>query len=534
MMNTVVMEKSMIDAGLTTKGKLIAKGSYAYLVFYSVVTILATMFQVVSKVNLKGILSPLIVNLICIAIAYAIFAKKKKGKSAELLSWILGFITVSLPFLAKYNYGINVDWTFAVESYNSSILIVIFCILLHLMFNRRLYIFFSVYAVVNWILFIYIAHINGAVLHFYAMDGDKPIHGAILLREIFFILIFALITYVLYRNIYVIEEYDAKTTKQMNQIAQQANVQKEMAVRIHEKVGNFLSQVEEQNRLTDAFNYKMQNQASTFEEISATLEELFGSSENISATARDQVSGNDAMQSMIEEFREVKRTTRANLQATLSEMEGVSERTTTANERIREVETTIEQIKKQSSIISETVSVIVDIADRINLLSLNASIEAARAGEFGRGFAVVADEIGKLASKTSESIKDIETVLSQSTITTTNGVEVIRTTAENVKSLIHQMSATSDTIKTLNDSIDAEELYLKNIMTQVLHNMDMSKNIGIGTDEQKNAIESTTKAIEHVNEIVGEMVGEIHRLSETSNVIFGNANELMEISKKAT
>jgi len=76
--------------------------------------------------------------------------------------------------------------------------------------------------------------------------------------------------------------------------------------------------------------------------------------------------------------------------------------------------------------------------------------------------------------------------------------------------------------------------YLKNIMTQVLHNMDMSKNIGIGTDEQKNAIESTTKAIEHVNEIVGEMVGEIHRLSETSNVIFGNANELMEISKKAT
>lgn len=89
-------------------------------------------------------------------------------------------------------------------------------------------------------------------------------------------------------------------------------------------------------------------------------------------------------------------------------------------------ETVLSEVEKTDEILQ----FVSEVASSSNLLGLNATIEAARAGEVGRGFAVVADEIRKMAINSSDSVKNIKTIMQTIQGESQEVVKTIVTTVE--------------------------------------------------------------------------------------------------------
>jgi len=85
----------------------------------------------------------------------------------------------------------------------------------------------------------------------------------------------------------------------------------------------------------------------------------------------------------------------------------------TMTQDVQNTSALIEGLATQGRDIGKVLDVIRAIAEQTNLPALNAAIEAARAGEAGRGFAVVADEVRTLASKSSASAGEIDTLVDE-------------------------------------------------------------------------------------------------------------------------
>lgn len=100
------------------------------------------------------------------------------------------------------------------------------------------------------------------------------------------------------------------------------------------------------------------------------------------------------------------------------------------------------------------IQVVSDIADRTNLLSMNAAIEAAHAGAAGKGFAVVAEEIRNLAESTADNAaviaKDLGRIMQ--TVQATDGA--VKGVDASIGEIVAEIRRVSDAFEEILRSVD--------------------------------------------------------------------------------
>ncbi len=215
--------------------------------------------------------------------------------------------------------------------------------------------------------------------------------------------------------------------------------------------------------------------------------------------------------------------------STLKELIEISER----------AEASVDEVQKQTDLtnasaqdINTAIDLISGLANKTNLLSMNASIEAARAGEMGRGFAVVAEEIRGLADQSKESADTIRKIVQTLIDNSNQSVHIMDEVVGEIKLQGEKLEATGDVFESLDaevrkvvraiSDISGEINNITQVKESVIANVDglasVSENNAAGTEE-------TVATMEQLDRIVSDCRDTTKELQRISNELISNANK---------
>ena len=144
----------------------------------------------------------------------------------------------------------------------------------------------------------------------------------------------------------------------------------------------------------------------------------------------------------------------------------------------------IKRLGESSQEIGDIVSLINDIADQTNILSLNAAIQASMAGDAGRGFAVVADEVQRLAERSSAATKQIAAL-----------------------------------VKTIQTDTNEAVISMEQTSAEVVEGAKRAQDAGVALEEIENVSTSLAELIQNISNVARQQAAAAGQVSNTMNVI---------------
>jgi phosphate/phosphite/phosphonate ABC transporter binding protein len=303
--------------------------------------------------------------------------------------------------------------------------------------------------------------------------------------------------------------------------------------------------VEGLTRSTQESSLSIQGMDRSIHQISAESDELLELAKNSSSSIHDMVYAiGKIRESLISLSTSVESTTASTAQFndSIKEIEGLAkesaalsqksiidtsaegvkavEKTISAMCRIKEtVEQTeglVSTLSNRSEEIGDILGVIDEVAERTNLLALNAAIIASQAGEHGKAFSVVASEIKNLAEKTTASIDEIENVISNVQSETKTVSRAIRQNVQQVQEGV-----------TVSEKIQS---VLERILKQSQLAGEMSWKIESAAIGQVKSVEQGNREIQNINQRVRQITAAVEEQDKGGIIIEEMLQKLSEFA----
>jgi methyl-accepting chemotaxis protein len=189
----------------------------------------------------------------------------------------------------------------------------------------------------------------------------------------------------------------------------------------------------------------------------------------------------------------------------------------------------IELIKDSSTRLAELAAIIGDVADRTNLLGMNASIEAAHAGSAGKGFAVVANEIrslsveaGKSARVIGETLREVQQAVSLTAEKSSVAFGSFQKISEGIRDLSRMIDELLSSIRELSSG-SAE------VVQAVEAVADLTRSTEVAVDRSGDGMRQSLEGMDAVAEIASKVRAETSEMAERFDAMRQDSDEVRKL-----
>lgn len=297
-------------------------------------------------------------------------------------------------------------------------------------------------------------------------------------------------------------------------------------------------------RSTDEMTTNINGVASSAEDattnvnsVSSAVEEMSATLNQISETATTVSENTNTIAVALEEMSATINEVTKNTEHAANVSRSAAEKASVTQDIMRKLGDSAESVGK-------VVQVIDEIAEKTNLLALNASIEAARAGDAGKGFNVVANEVKDLSKQTAEATQNIVMQINEMQENTQTSIKAITEISEVINELnsvnltiagaVEEQSVTTNEVsQTTADAATSLEEVSRNVSEVSRAANDIAGNSGAMSNLIQGISDKANNTAQGANEVAagtGTLRETVVEVSDGSQKVYDKASDLSKLA----